>query len=285
LRDEIKKIRKKLREHRTLYMANEEAVKQHLILPTLSALGWKVDDPKEVRPEEKTEEGRADYALIKDGRIVAFLEAKNLSVNPVKAVTQLAKYCFDRGVEVGIVSNGRFWIIVKAFEPGKDIRDRIVTRVDVEEEPLDRIILKLSCISKEKIERILEMCEALNKIESGVKTLKSLGISEGEIANYVLSLPLRGAFPPEDVHPSEKVKGVYILDFNWKYLPVPDGTLKGALITLMEYLKEKEEEEREKKILEKAIAEIKTKHIPNEKIIFLIKGIEKEKGIKVLISL
>lgn len=53
----------------------------------------------------------------------------------------------------------------------------------------------------------------------------------------------------------------------------------------MEYLKEKEEEEREKKILEKAIAEIKTKHIPNEKIIFLIKGIEKEKGIKVLISL
>jgi len=39
-------------EHRGLYERNGEAVKQHLIGEIFQALGWKWDNPKEVRPEE-----------------------------------------------------------------------------------------------------------------------------------------------------------------------------------------------------------------------------------------
>ncbi|WP_048146485.1 type I restriction endonuclease [Pyrococcus abyssi] len=281
----IKDIQRKLRNHREVYISNEEAVKQHIILPILSSLGWKIDDPEEVRPEEKTSEGRADYALIKDGKVVAFIEAKNLSVNPAKAVQQLAKYCFDMGVEVGIVSNGRVWLIVKAFEPGKEAKDRVITTIDIVEEPPERIIVKLSCLKKDRIEKAIEICEVLNSLDNNVKRLKAFGISEGDVANYILTISIRRAYPPEISHPSDKITGVYIFhEGKWRYLPIPHGTLKDALMALMSYLSEYEDEE-ERKIIKRAIAEISMRNISGEKIIALIKAIEKEKNIKVLIAL
>jgi len=52
-----------------------------LIFEILEALGWNIKNPEEVRPEDKTGMGRADYALVIDGKIVAYLEAKKLAID------------------------------------------------------------------------------------------------------------------------------------------------------------------------------------------------------------
>ncbi|AEC51554.1 hypothetical protein PNA2_0639 [Pyrococcus sp. NA2] len=280
----IREIQRKIREHRGLYMANEEAVKHHLILPILETLGWRIDDPEEVRPEEKTSEGRADYALVKNDKVVAYIEVKNLSINVIKAIPQLAKYCFDSGVEVGIVTNGKEWMIIRAFEPGKDIKERIIMRIDVEEEALDRIVLKFKGLSKDLIEKAIHFYDSLRKINEGVRELKDLGISENEISKYVISLPLKRAVDPEDVEISDLVRGVYIFDGVWKFLPNTERSLKGSLVTVLEYFKERVDE-KERKIIDGAIREIKVRNLEREKIIALLKGIEREKGVRILLML
>ena len=137
---------------------NEESTKQHLILPILMALGWNVFSPDEIMPEAHTKEGRPDYALILNGKIIAFLEAKSVSGRifrdgkiDSRHARQLARYCFDRGVELGILTNGLQWALIKAFEPGKSIDERVILAVDLMSQSTDEVIERLRWLSKEKI--------------------------------------------------------------------------------------------------------------------------------------
>jgi len=112
---------------------------------------------KRSAPRRRTEEGRADYALILNDRVVAFVEAKNLSVNVLKKdrpLRQLGRYCFNHGVKYGILTNGIVWVVIKAFEEGSRLEDRIILSVDVENEPIERTVLKLSLLSKSKMEKL-----------------------------------------------------------------------------------------------------------------------------------
>lgn len=137
---------------------NEESTKQHLILPILMALGWDVFSPDEVMPETHTEEGRPDYALMINGRTVAFIEAKSTKVPIFRGgridmnhARQLTRYCFDKGVELGILTNGLQWALLKAFEPGKSVDERVILAVDLMSQSTEEAIERLRWLSKEKI--------------------------------------------------------------------------------------------------------------------------------------
>jgi len=137
---------------------NEESTKQHLILPILLALGWDVFNPDEVMPETHTEEGRPDYALMINGRTVAFLEAKGVKekiftggrLNPRHA-RQLARYCFDRGIRLGILTNGIQWALINAFEDYKSVEERVVLAVDLMGQSTEEAVKRLRWLSKENI--------------------------------------------------------------------------------------------------------------------------------------
>ncbi len=98
-------------------ISNEEATKQHIILPILNGLWWEVDNPQEVYPEKQTRnKKRPDYTLIVDGKPVAFLEAKSAKTSIIgrrgvvaKYARQLMEYCFEEGVALGILTNGIQW--------------------------------------------------------------------------------------------------------------------------------------------------------------------------------
>ena len=157
LRRAIERVRRRITSHRKLYEKNEEAVKQHLIGEIFQALGWDWSNPEEVRPEERTEDGRADYALVMNGSVFAYVEAKNLGVNVLKRdepLRQLARYCFNSGVKYGILTNGAVWIAIKAFEEGSSLRDRMLVSTDLLSEPVERTALKLSLLSKSRIAEI-----------------------------------------------------------------------------------------------------------------------------------
>jgi predicted type IV restriction endonuclease len=79
------------------------------------------------------EDGKVpDYTLIKEGKTTLIVEAKNLSADlkNKKIINQLAFYCFNSGIDFGVLSNGVKWLLFKTFE--NNPKDRIVWQVDLE---------------------------------------------------------------------------------------------------------------------------------------------------------
>jgi len=73
----LTQILDKIKRFRHLYEQNEMAVREQIINPILRILGWDTENPEEVQPNMTTDEGVPDYTLIKSGKKILFLEAKN----------------------------------------------------------------------------------------------------------------------------------------------------------------------------------------------------------------
>ena len=135
------------------YQSNESAVQRTLVEPILEALGWNVKSLEDVRTELVTEDKqRLDYMLRKKGKDLLVVEAKAQRVTLENHLNQLAVYCTNLGVSFGVITNGKTWILFKAFEEGVRGRDRIVFTLDTTKE--DANISKLLRISKERIEEL-----------------------------------------------------------------------------------------------------------------------------------
>lgn len=80
----IKKVLNIAHSWTTLYHSNEEATKQHLVLPILSALGWDIFSP-EVLPEERVRAPsgyyKVDYSLRVHDKTIAYIEVKSLGTD------------------------------------------------------------------------------------------------------------------------------------------------------------------------------------------------------------
>gem|GEM_PF-643984 len=280
-------VLKKVREHRLLYERNEEAVKQHLIGEIFKALGWDWENPKEVRPEERTEEGRADYALVINDNVVAYLEAKNLSVNVLKSekpLRQLAKYCFSHGIKYGILTNGVQWKVVKAFEENSTLEDRVLLKIDLFNEPLEKSSLKLSFLSKDRITSLEEHANYLKAFYWGFEMLRAKGYSKDSLLSYLQSTIKPSFFLLEHLSGDELPRALYLYDNGWKVVPLIEKSMKGVLLSLLLYLAEKAEGKEKTELLE-AYRHLRGVPLSKEKILFLLKGLEKEKGIKVGIEI
>ncbi|NJE25132.1 restriction endonuclease [Thermococcus sp. MV5] len=282
LQETIISVIKKVREHRLLYEKNEEAVKQHLIGEIFRTLGWDWENPREVRPEERTEEGRADYALVLEDKIVAYVEAKNLGINVLRnerVLRQLAGYCFSRGVKYGIITNGTQWKVVKAFEENSTLEDRILLRIDLLNEPLERATLKLSFLSKNKITKLEDYSLYLEAFTWGFENLKK-SYPKDFLLSYLTSSIKSNFLLLDHLDGSEIPKGLYVYDNGWKGVPLIEKNLKGVLLSLLLYLAEKASKKEKNEIL---IAYKQLRNIPlsKDQIMLLLRELEKEKGVKI----
>lgn len=156
LKKEIEISNKKIKKYQELYLKNETAVRNQIINPILKALGWNIEDPGEVIPEETTEDGNADYSLTKDSERLLFIEAKNMSkdVEAYQYLQQLAKYSVSEGVDFGLLTNGKKWLLLRTYETNTRISDRKLWVVDILEDDMEKIILRLKSISKENIDNL-----------------------------------------------------------------------------------------------------------------------------------
>lgn len=151
----IKEILGQVKEFRTDYTSNEQAVRTQLIEPILNVLGWKTSNPNFVRPNAPDEDGKIpDYTLVKNKRTTLIVEAKNLSINlqDKKIIDQLANYCFKSGIDFGILTNGVKWLLFKTFE--RNPKDRIVWEVDIENEKLDYVAKNLHSFAYSNIDTL-----------------------------------------------------------------------------------------------------------------------------------
>jgi len=109
-REAIEKIRE-LRERANRYgdqlSKNEFLTRYVLIDPFLRLLGWDVENPELVRPEFSTTAGRPDYALLVEGKPIAFIGAKSLGRQ--EDLQQYISYCVSEGVKYFIATDGAKW--------------------------------------------------------------------------------------------------------------------------------------------------------------------------------
>lgn len=159
----------KIKKFRSFYEQNEMAVRDQIVNPVLRNLGWNPENPEEVQPNVSTEEGIPDYSLIKEEKKMLFVEAKKLSVDVEQReiMRQLARYSFGEGTKYGVLTNGAMWLLIRSFEEGTTLTERIVWKADLENEEAPSVIRKLITISKEnveKIETLVKKVQILNEI-------------------------------------------------------------------------------------------------------------------------
>lgn len=109
-KDSIKQISErvlKLKEN----LPTEEATKNALILPFISALGYDVFNPLEVLPEMTCDIGtkkgeKIDYAILKDGEPIILIECKHWQQDLNLHDNQLLRYFNVSKAKFGILTNG-----------------------------------------------------------------------------------------------------------------------------------------------------------------------------------
>ncbi len=92
-------------------LPTEEATKNALILPFISALGYDVFNPLEVLPEMTCDIGtkkgeKIDYAIFKDGNPVILIECKHWSQDLNLHDNQLLRYFTVSRARFGVLTNG-----------------------------------------------------------------------------------------------------------------------------------------------------------------------------------
>ena len=125
-------LRKRIDEHGVALRSSEALTRYALIDPLLRGLGWDTADPKLVIPEFNSGSGRADYALLSNGKPLIMLEAKSLGSQLEQAAVQGINYCNIKGTAFFCVSNGRKWKLYETFRP-TPIEEKIVVSWDIGE--------------------------------------------------------------------------------------------------------------------------------------------------------
>lgn len=95
-------------------LQTEEATKNALIMPMLTALGYNVFDPTEVLPEYTCDIGtkkgeKIDYAILKDGEPVILIECKHWAQDLSLYDNQLLRYFGVSTAKFGVLTNGILW--------------------------------------------------------------------------------------------------------------------------------------------------------------------------------
>ena len=110
---------------------DESATKQGVVLRLLSMAGWDVFDISEVTPEYTVGGRRVDYALKPSSPNAVFIEVKRNGENLEAHQQQLLEYCFQQGVKLAALTNGRTWWLYLPLQTGNWEQRRFLT-IDVE---------------------------------------------------------------------------------------------------------------------------------------------------------
>jgi type I restriction enzyme, R subunit len=115
---------------------NPEAFSRILIDRALGESDWDLLDPKQVRFEYHSSNGRADYLLLdSNGRVLCVLEAKREDLDPYDAKEQARGYAENLKSPFIILSNGRehwFWNYERADQRDAFRIERLPSRKDME---------------------------------------------------------------------------------------------------------------------------------------------------------
>ena len=123
----IETLQQRIRDHGTTLRENETRTRMVLIDPLLTALGWDVSDPAMVTPEYGAGDGRADYALLDEGRPAVLIEAKHLNepLERARHQDQVFGYARRSRIKFAGITDGDTWVLedLSVFEGEPRILD------------------------------------------------------------------------------------------------------------------------------------------------------------------
>lgn len=127
LRVLVEKLRERIDNHGNALRQSEALTRYALIDPLLRELDWDTADPDLVIPEYKTDDGPADYALLRNDEPLMIVEAKKLGTSlRDRVLTQGLTYCQMQGTRYCSVTDGRRWEIYDTHNTGPKDEKRIV---------------------------------------------------------------------------------------------------------------------------------------------------------------
>lgn len=127
---------------------DEARVKQGVVLPILSALGWNPFDIDEVTPEFGG--GRVDFCLRIGGQSKVFIEAKRGGEDLASHQTQLVGYSSESGVGLAALVNGLEWRFYLPLREGAS-EDRVFAAVNMASDADAASDILLGVLSKDAV--------------------------------------------------------------------------------------------------------------------------------------
>lgn len=141
----IEMLQQRIRDHGTTLRENETRTRMALIDPLLTALGWDVSDPAAVTPEYSAGDGRADYALLNEGRPAVLIEAKHLNepLERIRHQDQVFGYARRSRIKFAGITDGDTWVLedLSVFEGEPRILDISIANTPTHECALKLLML------------------------------------------------------------------------------------------------------------------------------------------------
>lgn len=135
-----------------IFIFDEVATKQAIILPILHLLGWNTYNIDEVTPEFSIENRRVDYSLRLNNTNEVFLEVKKTSEDLEKHQEQLLDYSFRQGVDLAILTNGITWWFYLPMKKG-DWKARRFYTIDITQQESNYVAEKfIDLLSKANVQ-------------------------------------------------------------------------------------------------------------------------------------
>ena len=124
LAEAIAEVVERITQHGAYLRLHEARTRTLLIDELLAPLGWELTDPDSVHIEFQASSGRPDYALMRNDKPVAIIEAKKLGTN-LNSIGpgQILKYATDpscEGLQRVAITNGDDWRIYDREENWSD---------------------------------------------------------------------------------------------------------------------------------------------------------------------
>jgi hypothetical protein len=150
------------------HISTEEATKNALVLPFISALGYNVFDTREVTPELTADVGtkkgeKVDYAVMRDGEPIMLFEVKCIGTNLEKChASQLYRYFSVTTARFGVLTNGVAYRFFSDLDAPNKMDAKAFLEVDLSA-PEDGQLIQLKKFAKGSfdLEAILETASDL----------------------------------------------------------------------------------------------------------------------------
>lgn len=121
----------------TDHLQTEEATKNALVMPFISALGYDVFNPKEVVPEFTADVGtkkgeKVDYAIMRDGETIILVECKKANGDlSQENMNQLYRYFTVTKARIAILTNGIQYRFYSDLEETNKMDDKPFLELDL----------------------------------------------------------------------------------------------------------------------------------------------------------
>ena len=149
--DTISRAVEQIKKTLLLTSLDESSTKQSVVLRLLTLCGWDPFDPSQVVPEYTVGTRRVDFALQPGSANTMFIEVKRPSENLGNHQQQLLEYCFQEGVKLAALTNGRTWWLYLPLQSGSWEQRRFLT-IDLESQEPDVVGQRfMEYLSQEKV--------------------------------------------------------------------------------------------------------------------------------------